>query len=101
MGKPSRDKGMRGEREFKKLVNGERVPLSGAAGGRYTGDVMMPVGNGKEFKVEVKKRASGFAMQYRWLDGNDALAMKADHKDWLICMPLETLLNLIEDIDKE
>ncbi len=99
MGKKERDKGMRGEREFKKIVNGERVPLSGAAGGRYTGDVMMPVGKA-DWKVEVKKREDGFKMQYRWLDDNDALAMKADHRPWLICMELETFMDLISVIDK-
>jgi hypothetical protein len=84
MGKSQRDKGSRREREFAALVNGERVPLSGACGGSYTGDVV-----GLGMLWEVKARKDGFAMLYRWLEGNDALALKADRKPWLCVLPLE------------
>ena len=44
MGKMSRDKGARRERELVNIfkdnnIHAERVPLSGAAGGRFSGDV--------------------------------------------------------------
>src|SRR5690606_38300400 len=91
MGKRSRDKGARAEREFAKLISGERVPLSGAAGGSYTGDVV-----GLGLRWEVKRRADGFRSLYDWLEGKDALAVRADRRPWLVVMPLETLLEIVE-----
>ena len=60
MGKFSRDKGGRAEREIVARhlalgVHAERVPLSGACGGSFAGDVIIP-GIGT---VEVKCRAGG------------------------------------------
>ena len=37
----------------------ERIPLSGAAGGRFTGDITVPV-LGRDRRVEVKCRDTGF-----------------------------------------
>lgn len=90
MGKSQRDKGARSEREFAKLIGGERVPLSGAAGGSYVGDVI-----GLGLTWECKVRGDGFKQLYGWLDGKDALAVKADRKQWLAVLSLETLLELI------
>jgi len=90
MGKRSRDKGARAEREFAKLISGERVPLSGAAGGSYTGDVV-----GLGLKWEVKRRADGFKELYKWLEGKDALAVRADRREWLVVMPLERFLQMV------
>lgn len=90
MGKAQRDKGARAEREFAKLIGGERIPLSGAAGGSYTGDVI-----GLGLKWECKVRGNGFKQIYGWLEGNDALAVKADRKEWLVVVPLELLLELL------
>ncbi|MHB1701890.1 MAG: hypothetical protein ACYCSN_17520 [Acidobacteriaceae bacterium] len=84
MGKSQRDKGLRAERELAKLLGGERVPLSGAAGGSFSGDV---VAGGLRFECKVS--ASGFKQLYEWLGDNDALAVKADRKPWLIVMTLE------------
>lgn len=90
MGKSQRRAGYEAERQFAKLVGGKRVPLSGAQDG-YPGDV---IAHGMTF--EVKKRRDGFREIYKWLDGADALAMKADRKDWLVTMRLETFLELID-----
>lgn len=90
MGRSQRDKGARAEREFARLIGGERVPLSGAAGGSYTGDVV-----GMGLKWEVKRRADGFRELYKWLNGKDALAVRADRREWLVVMPLERFLELI------
>ncbi len=84
MGKSQRDKGLRSEREFAKLIGGERVPLSGAAGGSYTGDV---IAHG--LRYECKVRGDGFRQLYEWLGTNDALAVKADRRPWLIVVTLE------------
>ena len=91
MGRSERRKGVEAEREFAKLIGGERVPLSGAAGGRYAGDVI-----GLGMRWECKRRKDGFKQLYDWLEGKDALAVRADRKPWLVVMPLETLLKITE-----
>ena len=92
MGKAERRKGIEAEREFAKLVGGTRVPLSGSAGGEFAGDVMWPgVGRG-----EVKRRADGFVQLYRWLEGRDFVAMRADRKAWLVVLPIEKMLQLLK-----
>lgn len=92
MGRSERRKGADAEREFARLIGGERVPLSGAAGGSYTGDVI-----GLGLRWECKRRRNGFKQLYDWLDGADALAVRADRRPWLVVMPLERLLELIGD----
>lgn len=90
-GKRSRDKGGRTERDFAKRIGGQRVPLSGAMNG-YKGDVI-----GLGMTWECKARADGFKMLYGWLEGEvDALAVKADRKEWLVVMPLDKFKTLID-----
>ena len=88
MGKASRDKGQRREREFAELVGGIRVPLSGAQAG-FTNDVILPSGK----KVEVKARKDGWKEIYKWIEDEreqpDLLALKADRKQWLVVMTLD------------
>lgn len=97
MGKSQRDKGARAEREFAKLIGGERVPLSGAAGGSYTGDVI-----GLGMRWECKIRRDGFKQLYNWLEGKDALAVRADRKEWLVVLPYEKFRGLVDSAkDKE
>jgi hypothetical protein len=93
MGKPSRDKGLRSERAVVRLLQahgfaGERIPLSGAAGGRYSGDVSVPL-LGIDRKIEVKCRADGFRELYRWLQGADFLVVRADRREPLVVLPLK------------
>jgi len=90
-GRRSKQKGSRLERDFAKRIGGERVPLSGAAGGSYTGDV-----KGLGLLWECKARKDGFKQLYKWLEGDvDALAVKADRKEWLVVVPLEKFLELL------
>jgi len=97
MGKASRDKGLRGEREFAELVGGCRIPLSGAQAG-FENDVLIetPVGT---LRAEVKRRKGGFATLYAWLEDErekpDIVAFRADRKPWLVCMELDVFLKLI------
>jgi hypothetical protein len=65
----------------------ERVPLSGSAGGRYCGDLTVPI-LGRDHVVEVKVRATGFSQLYAWLDGRDILVVRADRKEPLVIVPL-------------
>jgi Holliday junction resolvase len=91
MSRKEREKGLRAEREFAKAIGGERVPLSGAAGGEFTGDVVA-----LNLKWQVKVRKGGFKLIYEALKGHDALAIKQDRHGWLVVMPVDTLLNLDE-----
>lgn len=92
-GRRSKRKGSRAEREFAKLIGGERVPLSGSAGGSYTGDV-----KGLGLLWECKVRKDGFKQLYKWLEGDaDALAIKADRKEWLVVLPAEKLLKILSE----
>lgn len=99
MGKKSLTKGKVGEREFANLMNGKRVPASGAM--RYQGkngnDVTLPNG----WEAEVKRQAGGMATLYKWVDDPvekpDVVAFRSDGKGWLVTMKadrFEQLMNL-------
>jgi hypothetical protein len=91
-GRASRQKGDRAERRLVHLLQAagfaaERVPLSGAARGRFGGDVSVPL-LGSDRRVEVKCRAVGFREIYKWLDGGDLLVVRADRSEPLVVVPL-------------
>ncbi len=91
-GRRSRDKGNRAERALVRYLQdrgfaAERVPLSGAAGGRYAGDVSIPV-IGRDLIAEMKVRGAGFRQLYAWLDGRDLLIVRADRCEPLVVIPL-------------
>jgi hypothetical protein len=91
-GRASRHKGNRFERAIVKLLQdrglgAERVPLSGSAGGSYSGDLTVPI-LGRDLGVEAKARAKGFSQIYSWLQGRDALVIRADRRDALVILPL-------------
>src|SRR5262245_51264361 len=91
-GRRSRNKGTRTERAIVRALQSEglaavRVPLSGAAGGRFTGDVLMSL-QGRDLCLEVKARADGFRELYSWLQGRDVLIVKADRQEPLVVVRL-------------
>jgi Holliday junction resolvase len=92
-GKASRQKGDRAERALVKFLQdrgfaAERVPLSGAARGRFGGDISVPLLN-VDRKIEVKCRGNGFRELYRWIDGVDFLIVRADRREPLVILPLK------------
>ena len=98
MGRASREKGNRTERAIARLLQesgfaAERVPLSGAARGRFRGDVSVPV-LGIDRRVEVKCRGKGFRELYKWLDAADFLIVRADRRELLVVI----LFNLAVEI---
>ena len=104
MGRPSRDKGGRIEREIVQRhkdigIHAERVPLSGAAGGRFSGDVdVFPLGKDEAPLVaEVKARGQGggFKTIERWLGENDALFLRRDRADPLVVIPWRVWADLL------
>ena len=64
-----------------------RVPLSGAVGGRFAGDIVLPL-MGRDLCVEVKARADGFRELYSWLNERDVLIVKADRQEPLVVVRL-------------
>lgn len=91
-GASPRRKGCLAEREIAKLLNGERVPLSGAAGGSFGSDLIVP-GLGKG---EVKRRKKQFTRLYQWLEEKDFLALRDDRQPWLVVMTAEKLMKILE-----
>ena len=92
-GRASRQKGNRTERAIVHVLQShgfatERVPLSGAARGRFGGDVSVPL-LGVDRRVEVKCRGDGFRELYKWLDGADMLIVRADRRELLLVIPLK------------
>lgn len=104
MGRKSRDKGYRIEAEIVNAlaaagVPAQRVPLSGAAGGAFAGDVVLnPPGRGP-LRAEVKARGTGdgFTLIGRWLAGNDVLFLRRDKAAPLVVLPLDQFLRLLLD----
>jgi hypothetical protein len=91
-GSGPRNKGVRTERGIVKVLQASgiaaaRVPLSGAAGGRFAGDVLLPL-LGRDLCVEVKARADGFRELYSWLTARDVLIVKADRQEPLVIVRL-------------
>ena len=100
MGKASRDKGCRFERAIVNVLKAEgieakRVPLSGAAEG-YKGDIETII-RGNRWVLELKSRGEGFKSLYGWLEGNDALVVKADRQKALVVLELDKFIGLVKE----
>jgi Holliday junction resolvase len=91
-GRRFRSKGARTERTIAKALQANgitavRVPLSGSVGGRFAGDIVLPL-MGRDLCVEVKARGDGFRELYCWLNGRDVLIVKADRQEPLVVLRL-------------
>jgi hypothetical protein len=91
-GRRSRRKGARTERSIVNALHAKgiaavRVPLSGAVGGRFAADIVLPL-IGRDPCAQVKARADGFRELYCWLDGRDMLIVKADRQEPLVVVRL-------------
>jgi Holliday junction resolvase len=98
-GRGSRQKGNRTERAIVRLLQNraltaERVPLSGAARGRFGGDISVPA-LGRDLRGEAKARANGFNRLYDWLEGRDFLVLHADRKPFLVVTTLELAADVV------
>jgi hypothetical protein len=105
MGKMSRDKGARIEREIVNLhttlgIKAERVPLSGST--RYQGnvadvDIYAYGPDAAPLICEIKARndGAGFKLLERWLGDHDALFLRRDRKPPLVVLPIQTWERLI------
>ncbi len=104
---PSKRKGNRVEREVGNLhkalgVEASRVPLSGSAGGAFSGDVRVVI-DGHELTGEVKARrgGAGFKTLERWLGDNDLLFLRRDRQTPLVVLPWTTYSRLLEGFIRE
>lgn len=103
-GRASRDKGNRFERQVVDLLqeaglSAERIPLSGSAGGKFSGDVSVAI-LGNDRTIEAKVRKAGFAQVYRWLATHYAVTVKADREETLICLRLKDFAELAITADR-
>lgn len=103
-GKRSRDKGNRTERAIVAAFQNvgfaaERVPLSGAARGRFGGDLSIPF-LGSDKRVEVKCRGTGFNQLYAWLAKHDYLIVKADRKEPLFVLRMSEAIEIAKLVER-
>jgi hypothetical protein len=97
-GKRSRQKGDREERMIVNLLQeaglaAERIPLSGAAGGSFCGDVTVPI-QGVDRRFEAKVRANGFREIYAWLGSNYGLFIRSDRNPGLVVLRIADFVEL-------
>ena len=97
MGKPSRDKGLRVERDLvNKLkesgVDAKRVPLSGAAEG-FKGDIQI---GDLIAEVKARKDGAGFKTLEYWLGPNDVLFLKKNNKEPMVILTWDLFVEMIK-----
>lgn len=97
MGNKSRQKGNRAEAEVVALhkaigIQAQRVPLSGAAGGLFKGDVII---DGRRAEVKSRANGQGFVTLEKWLADNDLLFLRRDRQKPLVLMPWAVYEKLI------
>jgi Holliday junction resolvase len=100
VGKPSRDKGARFEREIVRIATAHelqalRVPLSGATKG-FKDDVVVKDTTGETWNLEAKKRANGFKQIYEWKGDTDGLVIAADRQPPLIVLNLDDFFDVLK-----
>ncbi len=103
-GRAPRRKGDRIEREIVVLhrelgIKAERVPLSGAAGGSFSGDVDV-YASGPDAaplvpEVKARRNGAGFTQLERWLGENDALFLRRDRSDPMVVLPWRTWARIV------
>jgi len=98
-----KQKGDRAERYVRDLLNAvpgvhaQRVPLSGAVGGNFSGDLYVITPNNR-YTAEVKARANaeGWVSIKSWLNSNDFLFLKEDHEDPLVVIPWRVFEDMLD-----
>ncbi len=78
----------------------ERIPLSGSAGGKFAGDLSVPL-LGIDRRVESKVRRGGFRELYRWLTDRDLLIIRADRLEPLVVIPLKLATEIASTAEKK
>ena len=103
-GRAPRRKGDRVEREIVALhrelgIKAERVPLSGAAGGSFSGDVEVyaagPEAAPLVAEVKARVNGAGFVTLEKWLGENDILFLRRDRAEPIVVLPWRTWARLV------
>jgi hypothetical protein len=94
----------RGERALARFLQehgfaAERVPLSGSAGGRFAGDITVPL-LGPDRCVGVKVRGNGFRQLYAWLADRDFLVVRADRHEPLVVLPISLAIEVAKAAER-
>lgn len=101
----AKDKGRRLENMVVKRLEdagiaSERVPLSGSLGGKYSSDVVIGSVDHPLGRIECKNRESIADYMWDYLDPVDYLVLKKNHKDPLVVMRLDQLIELLVQVRK-
>jgi len=113
LAKLARNKGYRGEKRVQELIQKagfdvERYPVSGAAGGSFSGDLKLRIKKLRKKvirRISVKVRQAGFKQLYDWLNEpkikylvirQSSLIRKKNYQDFLVILKLQDLLSLLE-----
>lgn len=96
MGKFSRDKGARGEREVVSILKAYGFSTAKRTGEYVKDDILVHIdAHERIIEVKVRKNGCGAGLIYQALgDGVYALVHKADRMGWLITLPLRTFCEL-------
>lgn len=87
-GRRSRDKGSRGERAIVRFLQERAIAAEKVSGYMKPGhDISVPL-IGRDHRIEVKVRGSGFKQLYGWLVDRDLLIIRADRSEPLVVLPL-------------
>jgi hypothetical protein len=104
-GKKPRQKGDRTERALVTRLRSQdlqasRVPLSGSAGGDYTGDLVIshPLVGSLRGEVKARKNGEGFSRVRAWLAAHDALFLVQDRSEPLVVLPWATWERLWKEV---
>ena len=102
MPNPNKRKGQQFEREIvawflDRGIAAERVPLSGAAKGSYGHDIRF--GPSQGYTGECKRFKAGLAKLYAALeqDNSDVVFARADRRETIVCMNIETFEALLRE----
>lgn len=99
-GRSAKRKGSAFEREVVALLQeygiaAEKIPLSGAVGGSFAGDVTCPV-RGADRLLECKRWKGGFKTINKFLEGNYALVTRDDRCEALVTLRLKDFAELVK-----
>ena len=106
MGKSQRDKGARIERKIvaylnERKIEAERVPLSGAMGKSFAGDILLPI-SGRVLEVKGRNKDGVFwRTAEKFLADNYALVLIEDRQDPYVMLRLDDLCDLLLHEDRD